>query len=783
MLLSRLVSTAAVAAALAIATPARAQFLTVGPSPRTLGSNRENSETAAYRVGSFGWFGMTISEQHPEYRYPTPADLQPAGFFGVEAHNLARADFNGDGREDLLVSFSLYPHTIPRQTLFTFAVLLNDGQGGFRYSTDIWGPTGPPTRQYIVTRIVIADFNRDGRPDFVAAPEGLNQRNADGSFTTGRDPLPLALSGPDGKLYDATANIAGQENGGRVPGLDFSHEISAGDLNGDGAPDIYTARVLLLNDGTGRFTDGSSQLPTELKSFSIPYIMSSTIGDLNGDGIGDLVVAYADGSPANASGYIWLSQNGSPSFANRRLVPLPAGRYGAGQTKFNDLRIVDVTGDGRPDIVFGVTRADPYYVGRTLQILVNRGDSNFVDETASRVVAPTTLDGAPGQGMLEITDVNRDGFLDIVHSGPSVTNANDLPSMTVYLGGPDGILRAMNSVLLPWVQPWQLAGYEDLRPYWSRPLSISYAADIDGRGGLDFVSIVTSPFRAVPQVEPNQITFYSILSKTPDAPAPASKLSNLSVRTSAGSGDRTLIVGFLVAGGSQNILARGVGPTLGAFGVAGTITDPKLELYSGSIQSTANDNWASSGLLAGDFSRVGAFPLPAGSRDAALRVGVKGGRSLQVTGADGGSGLALVELYDAGGGTGRLINVSARAEVGTGADTLTAGFAITGTVPKRLLIRAAGPTLGAFGVGGTLADPMLDVRPLGSDNIVANNDDWSGTAALKAAFTSVGAFGFASDASRDAALAVELPPGAYTATVSGKGGTTGVALVEVYELP
>ncbi len=83
----------------------------------------------------------------------------------------------------------------------------------------------------------------------------------------------------------------------------------------------------------------------------------------------------------------------------------------------------------------------------------------------------------------------------------------------------------------------------------------------------------------------------------------------------------------------------------------------------------------------------------------------------------------------------------------------------------------------------TLADPVLEIRPLGAENIIATNDDWRGTAALKAAFTSVGAFPFPSETSRDAALAIELPPGGYTATVSGKNATIGVALVEVYELP
>ncbi len=751
-----------------------AQLLTVGASPRTLGTNRENFETAGYRVGAFGWFSLTMSEQHPAFRYPTPADLNPAGWFTSVPHDYARGDFNGDGREDLVFTIATFPHTVPRQTRFTFAVLLNDGQGGFRYSTDIWGPSGPPVRQHIVTRVVVADFNRDGRPDFVGAPEGLNQRNADGTFTTAREPLPLALSGPDGKLHDATAAIAGQENGGRVPGLDFSHDLAAGDLNGDGAPDIYTAGTLLLNDGTGRFA-AYAALPNELKPTS-HYIMSSAIGDL--------VVSYSEGAANNASGWIWLSQNGSPALAGRRLVALPAGRYGAGQTKFNHMALFDATADGRTDIVFGITRAVPYYQGRTLQILANRGDGTFVDETATRVVAPADLDTGWGQGQLQVADINRDGWPDLVHTGPLATDDIKPATMTVYLGGADGVLRALDRSALPWVQPWQLAGFEAFRPFALRPQSLTLPVDLDGRGHLDFVSTVATPFSQWPQVEPSQLSLYSIVSKTPDAPRPASTLTNLSVRTGAGAGDRTLIVGFVVADGGREILVRGVGPTLAAFGLTGTLADPKLELYAGTARSATNDNWTGSGLLPADFAAVGAFALGTGSRDAALRLPLSGGRSIQVTGADNGSGLALVELYDAGsGGTGRLVNVSARAEVGTGADVLTAGFAIAGAAPKRLLLRAVGPTLAAFGVGGALADPELTLRPLGRETITARNDDWAGTAALKAAFASVGAFAFANDASRDAALVVELPPGAYTATVSGKANTTGVALVEVYELP
>lgn len=102
----------------------------------------------------------------------------------------------------------------------------------------------------------------------------------------------------------------------------------------------------------------------------------------------------------------------------------------------------------------------------------------------------------------------------------------------------------------------------------------------------------------------------------PILPAQTSRLSNVSVRTSAGGTD-TLITGFTVApGADKQILVRAVGPTLGTFGVDGPLADPKLELFSGATKVAENDNWsAAAGPV---FGAVGAFPLAAESRDAAL---------------------------------------------------------------------------------------------------------------------------------------------------------------------
>jgi hypothetical protein len=255
------------------------------------------------------------------------------------------------------------------------------------------------------------------------------------------------------------------------------------------------------------------------------------------------------------------------------------------------------------------------------------------------------------------------------------------------------------------------------------------------------------------------------------------------VRTFAGTADKTLIAGFVVADGSRNILIRGIGPTLGAFGVGGALIDPVLELNGGAAV-VRNDNWETGSAGAAAFSAVGAFALGTGARDSALLESISGGRTARLEGVSGGTGVALVELYASAGGTGRLVNVSARTEVGVGDNILIAGFNVSGTSPRRLLIRAVGPTLGVFGVSGVLADPVLVVRA-GDGVEVAANDNWSSannSAELAAAAAKVGAFALTAG-SKDAVIAATLSPGSYTAAISGAGNTTGVALVEVYELP
>jgi hypothetical protein len=237
-----------------------------------------------------------------------------------------------------------------------------------------------------------------------------------------------------------------------------------------------------------------------------------------------------------------------------------------------------------------------------------------------------------------------------------------------------------------------------------------------------------------------------------------------------------VIVGFTIEGGERDVLVRAVGPSLAAFNVVSAMADPRLELFRGGTLVAANEDWGST--LAPTFAGVGAFALPIGSRDAALMQGLGGAHSLHTRGA--GAGTVLVEVYDVGtGNRPRLVNLSARNRVGTGDDILIAGFTITGTGSKQLLIRAVGPGLAAFNVPALLVDPSLEVFT-GTGARIGANDNWS--ADLIPSFTAVGAFGLP-PGSRDAALLATLPVGSYTVQVRGVNGTSGEAIVEIYEMP
>lgn len=140
---------------------------------------------------------------------------------------------------------------------------------------------------------------------------------------------------------------------------------------------------------------------------------------------------------------------------------------------------------------------------------------------------------------------------------------------------------------------------------------------------------------------------------------------------------------------------------------------------------------------------------------------------------------AFAGLSDSTSRTDRLINLSSRLRVvgGDSSRSVIAGFVVTGTGAKQILVRAVGPGLSGFGVQDALANPRLQLYR--GNDVIAENDDWAGNAAVSAVADRVGAFRLTAT-SRDSALTASLTPGAYTAVVTG-GDTNGVALIEIYD--
>jgi hypothetical protein len=395
----------------------------------------------------------------------------------------------------------------------------------------------------------------------------------------------------------------------------------------------------------------------------------------------------------------------------------------------------------------------------------------------------TSVDGktwtavTPPAGTQPLLDVATDGqgnALAVGEAGTMLVSANAGQTFTAATGSGTLVSENLTAVIPSATTGWLIGGDEKVQlSFTSGGTATVTQSPVAGAGAITSLALnagndllVAGPY-------------------TPATPAPIpGRLFNLSIRTAAGAGSGTLIVGFVTSAGTDgaSLLVRAAGPALLPYGVTGVLANPALSVNNSvPVVVQSNDDWNAA--LSSTFLHVGASPWTAGSKDSAVALELAPGLySAVITGADGGSGIALGEIYDlnaAGVATkARLVNVSARSQVGTGADIMIAGFVIIGDTPVRVLIRGVGPTLATQGVTGVLADPQLAVFQ-GSTQIGGNND-WA--PALAATFAQVGAAALQAG-SKDAALVLDLSPGVYSAQVSGVGGTTGVALVEIYAVP
>lgn len=256
------------------------------------------------------------------------------------------------------------------------------------------------------------------------------------------------------------------------------------------------------------------------------------------------------------------------------------------------------------------------------------------------------------------------------------------------------------------------------------------------------------------------------------------QLLNVSTRLRVLSGDSALIGGFIVTGNApKKVIVRAIGPSLTGQGVSGALADTVLELHGpGNFTTIINDNWGDS--QAAEIQATGV--APSNNLESAIVATLSpGAYTAIVRGQGGGEGVGLVEAYDLqSGADAKLANISTRGFVDTGENVMIGGLIAgpTNTTNGQMLVRAIGPSLTGLGVPNALQDPSLELRN-GNGGLIASNDDWreSQQAAIEAT-------GIPPSNIKESAILAAISPGNYTAVMRGVGNTTGVGLVEVYNL-
>ncbi|HKP05046.1 MAG TPA: zinc-dependent metalloprotease family protein [Chthoniobacterales bacterium] len=263
-------------------------------------------------------------------------------------------------------------------------------------------------------------------------------------------------------------------------------------------------------------------------------------------------------------------------------------------------------------------------------------------------------------------------------------------------------------------------------------------------------------------------------------------VGNISTRLPVGTGDNALIEGFIIqgpAGSTKKLLVRAIGPSLAAFGVTDAVANPTLGIFDASnAQIASNDNWKTTqvgGIITGDqFAEInGSGVAPGNDLESAIVADLTpASYTAVVRGANNTVGTGVVDAYDLSpASTARVANVATRGLVQPGDRLLIGGFIIQNG-PVRVVVRAIGPSLAAFGITNALPDTTLQLRDQ-NGNIVRENDDWMTDQAVELQGT-----GLQPTNNLEAALVQTIQPGQYTAQVRGKPETTGTGLVEVYFL-
>jgi len=311
-----------------------------------------------------------------------------------ESSDIAALDVNGDGLLDILNARTT---PIKQDAKLPLELFLNQGNGQFQPTDLGLYVDGPLPALQNTTELLKADLNGDGIDDLLLAGRGVDTETPSG------EPNQLLLSDGMNHWRNAEANLPDD--------LSVSHNLAAGDIDGDGDLDLLVGNVfpstpyLLVNDGNGMFTRDDSLLPEVLTTRDQVIVQ---LADLNNDGAADLII----GATSTSAPYFVLS-DGSGSFKDQPVIELPIPDLDTSDVA-QDIISADINGDGWMDLLVSHTRSSEIqaYDGNGIQVLINNKGQYFFDETDFRL--PEQSSSLLKISKLFFEDLNGDGYKDIL---------------------------------------------------------------------------------------------------------------------------------------------------------------------------------------------------------------------------------------------------------------------------------------------------------------------------------------------------------------------------------
>ncbi len=569
---------------------------------------------------------------------------------------------------------------------------------------------------------------------------------------------------------DAIEHHALRGNGG---GINSAGTLTLTDciISGNGSPG---------GNGGGLFNDGGTMSVTRCTISNNFASGDDFAGGGNGGGIGTF-----RGSVIITSSTISGNSGSISSYCN------PVSGGGGGVYNFGSMTISNCTISGNSVRANGFCDYGPNPVTMYGGGILNYGNLQITSSTIAHNSA-SSGNGPSGGGIYSSGDTTTDSSIIALNSaptGPDFTGGAALQSMGYNIIGNDA-----DAIISS--KPTDQIGTP------AAPID-PLLGPLANNGGLTLTHALQSGSPAInhgdPGAPPNDQRGYG-RAGVPDVGAfefdgiPPATLGNVSTRAFVQTGDNVVIGGFIVQGTEpKRIIIRAIGPELTQYGVPNVLANPTLELHDGTGALIAsNDNWQHTiigGIITsdqrGDIRNSGY--APADGRESAIIADLPAGNYTAIMrGVNDTTGVALVDVYGLSPETNSILaNISTRSFVQTGDNVMIGGFIVQGAQPKSVIVRAIGPELTQYGVPNVMVNPTLEVYDA-NGALIASNDNWR-TTIIGGVITSdqVGDIrnsGYAPGDGRESAIIADLPPGNYTAILRGVNNTTGVALVEVYDL-